>query len=114
MKNLKKLKQVVFIESTISDLSVLSDHEDIYYLDISGTDVRDISFIEKYHKLDYLNIVACPIEDYSPLLTMQSRLRCLEIDERALEKIGEDRIMKHHIGISIIPRKNSPLWRVLI
>jgi predicted DNA-binding transcriptional regulator YafY len=114
MKNLKKLKQVVFIESTISDLSVLSDHEDIYYLDISGTDVRDISFIEKYHKLDYLNIVACPIEDYSPLLTMQSRLRCLEIDERALEKIGEDRIRKRHIGISIIPRKNSPLWRVLI
>ena len=114
MKNLKKLKQVVFIESEISDLSVLSDHEDIYYLNISGTDVRDISFIEKYHKLDYLNIVACPIEDYSPLLTMQSRLRCLEIDERALEKIGEDRIRKHHIGISIIPRKNSPLWRLLI
>jgi hypothetical protein len=70
--------------------------------------------IEKYQKLDYLNIVACPIEDYSPLLTMQSRLNCLEIDERALKKIGEDKIRERHIGIDIKIHKNSPFWRILI
>jgi Leucine-rich repeat (LRR) protein len=114
IRNLKKLREVQILESTISDLSVLSDHEDIWYLDISGTEIGDISFIQNYQKLDYLNIVACPIKDYSPLLTMQSRLNCLEIDERALELIGEDKIRKRHIGISIIPRPNTPFWRSLI
>jgi Leucine-rich repeat (LRR) protein len=114
MRNLKKLREVQILESTISDLSVLSDHEDIWYLDISGTEVGDISFIQNYQKLDYLNIVACPIKDYSPLLTMQSRLNCLEIDESALELIGEDRIRERHIGITIIPRPNTPFWRSLI
>ena len=114
MKTLKKLRRVYLIESSITDLSVLSEHEDIWYLDISDTNVSDISFIDKYQKLDYLNIVNCPIEDYSPLFTMQSRLHCLEIDERALEAIGEERIRERHIGIDIIPRKNSPFWRALI
>jgi Leucine-rich repeat (LRR) protein len=114
MKTLKKLRRVYLIESSITDLSVLSEHENIWYLDISGTNVSDISFIDKYQKLDFLNIVNCPIEDYSPLFTMQSRLRCLEIDERSLEAIGEERIRKHHLGIDIISRKNSPFWRALI
>ena len=113
MKEMKKIRQVHLIESTISDLSVLSEHKDIDYLDISDTNVRDISFIEKYQKLTCLNIVSCPIEDYSPLFTTQSRLKCLEIDEKALEKIGEENIRGCHIGIDIIKRKNSPFWRFL-
>lgn len=114
MKEMKKLKQIYLIVSSISDLSVLSEHKDIAHLDISDTNVSDISFIEKYQNLTYLNIVGCPIEDYLPLFKTQSRLECLEIDEKALEKIGEENIRKHHIGIDLIIRKNSPFWRSLI
>ncbi len=114
MKELKKLRQVYILDSSISDLSVLSEHKNIDYLDISDTTVRDISFIEKYQKLTYLNIVGCPIEDYSPLFTTQSRLKCLEIDEKAIQKIGEEKIRENHIGIDIKIHKNSPFWRNLI
>lgn len=114
MKEMKKLRQVYLIESSIADLSVLSEHKDIDYLDISDTNVKDISFIENYKKLTCLNIVGCPIEDYSPLFTTQSRLKCLEIDENAIQKIGMDNIKNRHIGIDVIVRKNSPFWRLLI
>ena len=114
MKEMKKLRQVHLIESTISDLSVLSEHKNIDYLDISDTNVSDISFIEKYQNLTHLNIVGCPIEDYAPLFTTQSRLKCFVIDEKAVEKIGEENIRGRHIGIDIIKRKNSPFWRALI
>ncbi len=114
MKEMKNLRRVYLIDSPISDLSVLREHEDIDYLDISDTNVGDIGFIEQYQKLTYLNIVGCPIEDYSPLLKMRSRLKCLEIDEKAIEKIGEKNIRKCHTGIDIIIRKSSPFWRALI
>ena len=113
MKEMKKLRMVFLMESSISDLSVLSEHKEMDWLDISDTNVSDISFIQNYQKLTYLNLVACPIKDYSPLLTMKSRLKCLEIDKNALEKIGEENIRKHHIGIDIIVRKNTPFWRFL-
>lgn len=114
MKEMKKLRMVYLMESSISDLSVLSEHKEIDWLDISDTNVSDISFIENYQNLTYLNIVACPIVDYSPLFTTQSRLKCLEIDEKALEKIGEENIRRCHIGIDILIRKNSPFWRSLL
>lgn len=110
MKGMKRLKRVHLFQSSVTDLSVLSEHTDIYDLDISDTGVSDIHFIETYKTLQSLNIVGCPIEDYSPLLTMQSRLQCLEIDENALEIIGEENIRNRHIGIDIIPRKSSPFW----
>ena len=103
MKEMKKLKRIHLIHCGISDLSVLSEHKDINYLDISGSNIRDISFIQKYQNLTYLNIVGCPIKDYSPLLTIQSNLECLDIDENAIEKIGEENIRNRHIAISINP-----------
>jgi hypothetical protein len=114
MKEMKKLKQIHLLDCSVSDLEVIREHTEIDWLDISGTDVRNLGFIENYKKLNYLNIVACPIEDYSPLLTTKSNLKVLEIDKRALEKIGEDNIRACHIGISIIPRPNTPVWRSLI
>lgn len=114
MKEMKNLWKIVLPESPISDLSVLSDHKNIDYIDISDSNVSDISFIEKYQKLSYLNVVQCPIEDYSPLFSTKTYLNCLEIDENALEKIGEENIRNRHIGINILARKNSPFWRFLI
>jgi predicted DNA-binding transcriptional regulator YafY len=113
MRAMKNLKWVYMGASSVDDLSVLSEHKNIDYLDISDTKVADISFIEKYQKLSYLNIVGCPIEDYSPLFTTKSTLKSLEIDESALEKIGEENIRKRHLGIDIITRKGSPFWRFL-
>ena len=114
MKDMKELTRVFLAESSFSDLSALSNHKKINHLDISDTNVRDLRFVEKYEDLAYLNIVACPIKDYSPLLTMRSRLTCLEIDKKALEQIGEDNLRQRHLGITIIPHSNSPFWRFLV
>lgn len=113
MKEMKKLRRVYLIDSPVTDLSVLRDNKDIYYLDISNTNISDISFIEKYQNLTYLNIVGCPIDDYSPLFTTQSQLKCLEIDEKAIETIGEAKLRDRHIGIDII-RNNSYFWSTMI
>ena len=114
MNEMKKLRFLYLAESSVSDLSVLSEHQDIDYLDISDTNVSDIAFINNYQKLTYLNIVGCPIDDYSPIFITKSRLKCLEIDENALEKIGMEKIREYHIGIDIKVRNNSPFWRFLI
>ena len=110
MEEMKKLKRLYLTESSFSDLSVLREHKEIDDLDISGTNVSDISFIEDFRKLTQLNIATCPIEDYSPLFTTKSHLKYLEIDKKALEKIGEENIRNHHIGIVIKVTNNSPFW----
>lgn len=110
LKEMKKLRRLYLNESPFSDLSVLSEHEEIDVLDINGTKVSDISFIKNFPKLKQLHISACPIEDYSPLLTMQSDLKYLEIDKEALAKIGEENIRNRHIGIRIKQTNDSPFW----
>lgn len=110
MKEMKKLKRLYLTNSSFSDLSVLCEHKEIEDLDISGTNVSDISFIKDFRKLTQLNIATCPIEDYSPLFTTQSKLKYLEIDKNALEKIGEENIRNRHIGICIKVTNNSPFY----
>ena len=110
MKEMKKLKWVNLSNSSFSDLSVLSEHKNIDILDINGTKVRDISFIEKFPNLNQLLIATCPIEDYSPLFTTKSHLKYLEIDKKALEKIGEENIRNRHIGITIKTTNSIFYW----
>jgi hypothetical protein len=110
IKEMKQLKRLYWNESSVSDLSVLREHKEICDLDICGTNVSDISFIENFAKLEHLHIASCPIEDYSPLFTTQSHLKCLEIDKRALEEIGEENIRNHHIGITIKTTNDLFYW----
>ena len=114
MRGMKKLKEVCLPNCPVSDLSVLSEHTDINWMDLSDTNITDISFIEKFKKLTFLNIVRVPIEDYSPLMTTESRLETLEIDEDALAEIGKENLKKRHYYMTILPRKNNPFWRFLI
>ena len=114
MRGMKKLKEVCLPNCPVSDLSVLSEHTDINWMDLSDTNITDISFIEKFKKLTFLNIVRVPIEDYSPLMTTESRLETLEIDENALAEIGKENLKKRHYYMTILPRKNNPFWRFLI
>ena len=95
MANLNKLKVVRLMRSPISDLSVLRDKPDLLHLQLWNLDVRDISFIENHHRLLNLSIKGCPIEDYSPLLKTNP-LDYLEIDEKAVEALGMENIVKHH------------------
>ena len=110
MKTMKKLKWLFMANSSVDDLSVLSEHKNIDILDINGTNVRDISFIENFQNLTSLSIATCPIEDYSPLFTTKSRLKDLEIDKKALEKIGEEKIRNRHIGITIKTTNSIFYW----
>lgn len=110
MKEMKNLRRIYLSESQVSDLSCLGEHKEIDVLNISGTNVSDISFIEDFPKLTQLHIAMCPISDYSPLFTTKSHLKSLEIDKKTLEKIGEENIRNHHIGIDIKVTNDSPFW----
>ena len=95
LANLKKLKVVRLMKSPICDLSSLRDNPDLFHVQLWNLDVRDISFIENQHRLLKLSIIGCPIEDYSPLLRTNP-LDYLEIDEKAVEALGMENIVKHH------------------
>ena len=95
LKAMPKLRYVEISETPISDLSVLKNHKHILYLDFSNTLVKDISFIEGYEHLGKLVINGCPIEDFSPLLKIKP-LDFLKIDEKTVEMIGMDNLVKHH------------------
>ena len=95
LENLKKLKVVRLIQSPITDLSVLREHQNILFLDLRNLDIRDIRFIENQPRLLNLKLVGCPIEDYSPLLRMNP-LDYLKVDEKAIEAIGMENLIKHH------------------
>ena len=112
MKDMKNLRRIYLSESQVSDLSCLSKHKEIDVLDISGTNISDISFVGNFPKLTQLHIAMCPIEDYSPLFATKSRLKYLEIDQKALEKIGEENIRNYHIGIDIKVTNNSQFWYI--
>jgi hypothetical protein len=95
LENLCKLKVVRLVQSPITDLSVLCQHQNILFLELRNLNIRDISFIEKQHRLLNLRLSGCPIEDYSPLLRIKP-LDYLEIDEKAVEAIGMENLIKHH------------------
>ena len=95
LENLCKLKVVRLVQSPITDLSVLCQHQNILLLELRNLNIRDISFIEKQHRLLNLRLSGCPIEDYSPLLRIKP-LDYLEIDEKAVEAIGMENLIKHH------------------
>lgn len=92
---MKKLRYVEIAESPICDLSALKDHKYILYLNISNTLITDIGFLENYEHLGKLDISGCPIKDYSPLLKIRP-LDHLIIDEKAVEALGMDNLIKHH------------------
>lgn len=95
LESLKKLKVVRLVQSPITDLSVLREHHNILFLELRNLDIRDISFIENQQRLLNLKLVGCPIEDYSPLLRINP-LDYLEVDEKAIEAIGMENLIKHH------------------
>lgn len=95
LESLKKLKVVRLIQSPITDLSVLREHQNILFLELRNLDIRDIRFIENQPRLLNLRLVGCPIEDYSPLLRMNP-LDYLKVDEKAIEAIGMENLIKHH------------------
>ena len=95
---LKVMEGLGFVEITntpICDLSALSEHKRIRNLELNNTKVSDISFIEGYKHLKILEIVGCPIDDYTPLLKIPP-LDVLRIDEKAVEALGMEALVKHH------------------
>ena len=74
---------------------MLNEHQNILMLELRDLDIRNIGFIENLPRILNLRLSGCPIEDYSPLLRMNS-LDYLEIDEKAVASIGMDNLIKHH------------------
>ena len=64
-------------------------------LKLVDVDICDIEFVENLCDILYFQLVGCPIDDYSPLLRMNP-LDYLEIDQKAVEALGMENIIKHH------------------
>ncbi len=95
LKVMEKLRYVEITETPICDLSVLRDHKHILFLNVSNTLITDIGFIENYEHLGKLDVSGCPIKDYTPLLKIRP-LDFLKIDEKAVEALGIEVLVKHH------------------
>ena len=102
----RKLRWLELHLSPIKDLSVLSDHKYIHILSLSDLEITDISFIEQYQRLKFLDVVGCPIKDYTPILRIPP-LEELMIDEDGVESLGMDALVKHHPDAKIEVRRNS-------
>ena len=90
----------------------MSDHKRIHILSLCDLEITDISFIEQYQRLKFLDIVGCPIKDYTPILRIPP-LEQLMIDEDVVESLGMDAIVQHHPNASIDVRRkknNNDLW----
>ena len=95
LKEIKGLQYLVLHDCPISDLSVIRELEEILTLKLVDVDICDIEFIENLCHILYFQLVGCPIDDYSPLLRMNP-LDYLEIDQKAVEALGMENIIKHH------------------
>ena len=95
LSEFERLKIFRLIKSPISDLSVLNEHQNILLLELRDLDIRNIRFVENQPRILNLRLVGFSIEDYSPLLRMNP-LDYLEIDEKTVEAIGMDNLIKHH------------------
>lgn len=104
LKAMERLRYVEIQKSPVSDLSVLKDHKHVLYLDVSDTMITDISFIENYEHLGKLDITGCPIEDYTPLLRVRP-LDMLKIDERTVEALGMENLVRQHPDAMITVRQ---------
>jgi len=101
LKDIKKLQGLVLQQSPVSDLSVLKDNEDIMQLKLIDIAISDITFIDNYQSLRHLTLIGCPINDYSPLLRIPP-LMYLEIDEKAVEALGLESLVKRHPNANIV------------
>ena len=95
LKDIKKLQGLNLQQSPISNLTMLKDNKDIMQLKLIDIAISDITFIDDYQSLQHLTLVRCPINDYSPLLRIPP-LMFLEIDEKAVEELGMEALVKHH------------------
>jgi len=101
LKDIKKLQGLALQQSPVSDLSVLKDNEDIMLLKLIDISISDIEFIDNYRNLQHLTIIGCPVKDYSPLLRIPPLMH-LEVDERAVEALGMEALVKHHPNANIV------------
>ena len=104
MRGMVKLQGIELQKSPISDLSVISEHQDIFQLVLNEINISDIGFLEKYQYLQHLVLIGCPINDYSPLLRIPP-LKHLEIDEKAVDALGMENLVKQHPDADIIVRQ---------
>ena len=73
--------------STIRDISVLSDLTKLHILSLTNTQVSDISPLAALTGLKSLKLEACPITDYSPLVNIYQNLE--EKDFKAVFTLSE-------------------------
>lgn len=96
LRKLQKLQVIIANKTSIKDLSPLQDHTGIRYLDISNTEVSDLSVVSRFTKLNVLRADKTKIEDLDPLNGL-----------KGLEKLYVDQTPIHDIIVQEFLLKNS-------
>ncbi len=95
LRKLQKLQVIIANKTSVKDLSPLQDHTAIRYLDISNTEVTDISVVSRFTKLKVLRADKTKIESLDPLN-----------DLKGLEKLYVDQTPVHDIIVQEFLLKN--------
>ena len=96
LRKLQKLQVIIANKTSIKDLSPLQDHTGIRYLDISNTEVSDLSVVSRFTKLNVLRADKTKIENLDPLNGL-----------KGLEKLYVDQTPIHDIIVQEFLLKNS-------
>ena len=86
LRKLQKLQVIIANKTSIKDLSPLQDHTGIHYLDISNTEVSDLSVVSRFTKLNVLRADKTKIEDLDPLNGLKG-LGKLYVDQTPIHDI---------------------------
>lgn len=86
IRKLQKLQVIIANKTSIKDLSPLQDHTAIRYLDISNTEVTDISAVNRFTKLTVLRADKTKIESLDPLNGLPG-LKILYVDQTPVHDI---------------------------
>jgi hypothetical protein len=79
LTNLPRLTELQLIEWPLDDLTLLSNQTELLRLDVSYTQVSDLSSVPLFHpKLIYLTLIGTPVSDLTPILSL-NQLSLLDV-----------------------------------
>lgn len=87
LQQLTSLRTLLASNTNILTIENLKENIDLVELDISSTNVRDISVVAELRMLETLNISNTPVESITPLRTA-SKLKYLDLDKTRISSVA--------------------------
>jgi Leucine-rich repeat (LRR) protein len=114
LRKLLKLQTIVLNKTMITDLAALEAHREIRFLDISDTEVKDLSVASHFIRLKALKADRTKIEKLDPLYGIES-LEKLYVDLSGVHDITVREFLEHNPKCLVVHKTNhlNRWWREL-